>query len=95
MIGITFLQLRNELQDGIRLPSPQSCPPPIASLIQQCFVEDPTYRPFFTEIKTIVELAYSQLRRSPEERTQIECIDEEKLDYADLQLEERYLDMKG
>ena len=95
LIGISLLQLRSELQEGIRLQPPQNCPSSISDLIQQCFVENPTERPSFNEMKRSIEHAYGQLRQTPTTTIQVEYVGEEKLDYADIQFEERYLDMKS
>ena len=46
-------------------------------------------------MKKSIEHAYDQLRQTPTTTIQVEYVGEEKLDYADLQFEERYLDMKS
>ena len=78
----------------MRLPTPKSCPPSIASVIQQCFREQPAERPSFSDIKKSIETAYRHLRQTPTSMAQIESVEEENLQYADLQFEERYLEMK-
>ena len=87
-------QLVNELLEGIRLPRPESCPAIIASLIQQCFFEDAPKRPSFEEIKEIIKADYEQLRRAPKPSDDILSNDKEELEYADLEFEQKYLEMR-
>ena len=87
-------QLVNELLEGIRLPRPESCPATIASLIQQCFFEDASKRPSFEKIKEVVKEDYEQLRRAPKPSDEILSNDKEELEYADLEFEQKYLEMR-
>ena len=93
--GITTAELISELQGGLRLPAPQSCPSPISLLIHQCFQEKPSDRPSFMVIKHKIEVAYHQLRRPQTTIAQVETCEDEILHYADIQHESRYLDMKA
>ena len=83
-----------ELRLGIRLPTPQYCPKPIADLIQTCFKETPAERPPFSDIKESISLAYVALKRESTSKTKIELDDQVSTQYADVRLEETYLDMK-
>ncbi|XP_056150911.1 protein tyrosine kinase 2 beta, b [Lampris incognitus] len=40
----------NQLEQGIRLPKPENCPPTIYSLMTRCWSYDPRERPNFTEL---------------------------------------------
>ncbi|XP_030576981.1 protein tyrosine kinase 2 beta, b isoform X2 [Archocentrus centrarchus] len=40
----------NQLEQGIRLPKPDSCPPALYSLMTRCWSYDPRERPSFTEL---------------------------------------------
>ncbi|XP_026858808.2 protein tyrosine kinase 2 beta, b [Electrophorus electricus] len=40
----------NQLEQGIRLPKPDSCPPALYSLMTRCWSYDPNERPTFTEL---------------------------------------------
>uniref|UniRef100_A0AAY4AYM6 non-specific protein-tyrosine kinase n=1 Tax=Denticeps clupeoides TaxID=299321 RepID=A0AAY4AYM6_9TELE len=40
----------NQLEQGIRLPKPDSCPPALYSLMTRCWSYDPPDRPSFTEL---------------------------------------------
>uniref|UniRef100_A0A7N8XMH1 non-specific protein-tyrosine kinase n=1 Tax=Mastacembelus armatus TaxID=205130 RepID=A0A7N8XMH1_9TELE len=40
----------NQLEQGIRLPKPDNCPPAIYSLMTRCWSYDPKERPTFTEL---------------------------------------------
>ncbi|KAK7906882.1 hypothetical protein WMY93_015494 [Mugilogobius chulae] len=40
----------NQLEQGIRLPKPDSCPPALYSLMTRCWSYDPRERPTFTEL---------------------------------------------
>ena len=53
--------LIHELSIGIRLPSPEFCPQPIATLMKHCFYADPYRRPDFTKIKGDLESAHNDL----------------------------------
>ncbi|KAJ8409155.1 hypothetical protein AAFF_G00241760 [Aldrovandia affinis] len=40
----------NQLEQGIRLPKPEQCPPTLYSLMTRCWTYDPRERPTFTEL---------------------------------------------
>uniref|UniRef100_A0A3B4FJI1 non-specific protein-tyrosine kinase n=1 Tax=Pundamilia nyererei TaxID=303518 RepID=A0A3B4FJI1_9CICH len=40
----------NQLEQGIRLPKPDNCPPALYSLMTRCWSYDPSERPSFTEL---------------------------------------------
>ncbi|CAG09125.1 unnamed protein product, partial [Tetraodon nigroviridis] len=40
----------NQLEQGIRLPKPETCPPALYSLMTRCWAYDPKERPSFTEL---------------------------------------------
>lgn len=40
----------NQLEQGIRLPKPETCPPALYSLMTRCWAYDPRERPSFTEL---------------------------------------------
>ncbi|CAB1443129.1 unnamed protein product [Pleuronectes platessa] len=40
----------NQLEQGIRLPKPENCPPALYSLMTRCWSYDPRERPTFTEL---------------------------------------------
>ncbi|XP_037305384.2 protein tyrosine kinase 2 beta, b [Pungitius pungitius] len=40
----------NQLEQGIRLPKPDNCPPALYSLMTRCWSYDPSERPTFTEL---------------------------------------------
>ena len=50
-----------ELSLGIRLPNPEFCPQPIATLLTRCFYAEPGQRPDFKEIKGDLESAYNYM----------------------------------
>ena len=92
--GMELQQLILELKAGIRLPTPYSCPPAIANLIQTCFKEQPTERPSFLEIKNSVSLAYKGIKRASAAAVKIEIENQEVVHYADIRMEQQYLEMK-
>ena len=94
VLVITLRQLVSELEEGIRLPSPENCPSSIARLIQQCFAANPTERPSFGDIMKVIETDYVTLRRAPTSSAKIEPNEKEQLTYADIEFEKRYLDMR-
>ena len=93
--GITASELITELQQGIRLPPPQSCPSSISGLIQKCFIEQPTERPTFAQVKHSIEIAFQQLSQVETPAARMETNAENNLHYADVHFEEKYLDMKA
>uniref|UniRef100_A0A7N6B2K2 non-specific protein-tyrosine kinase n=1 Tax=Anabas testudineus TaxID=64144 RepID=A0A7N6B2K2_ANATE len=46
----------NQLEQGIRLPKPDNCPPALYSLMTRCWSYDPKERPTFTEL--VVKIRY-------------------------------------
>lgn len=46
----------NQLEQGIRLPKPETCPPALYSLMTRCWAYDPRERPSFTEL--VVKIRY-------------------------------------
>ena len=93
-IGIDYQDLINELQLGIRLPTPEYCPTSIALLIQACFNEDPNERPTFSQLKKTISESYSSLKRRTEEVVPNGMENQLNVRYADVQMENRYLMMK-
>ena len=87
-------QLVTELLRGVRLPKPESCPISIASLIEQCFAADASYRPSFDKIKFAIETDYALLGRASKTSTETASSGAEELQYADLEFEQRYLEMR-
>uniref|UniRef100_A0A674B8V9 non-specific protein-tyrosine kinase n=1 Tax=Salmo trutta TaxID=8032 RepID=A0A674B8V9_SALTR len=53
----------NQLEQGIRLPKPDNCPPALYSLMTRCWAYDPRDRPSFTEL--VVKIRYSNLPTTP------------------------------
>uniref|UniRef100_A0A6Q2WT02 non-specific protein-tyrosine kinase n=1 Tax=Esox lucius TaxID=8010 RepID=A0A6Q2WT02_ESOLU len=49
----------NQLEQGIRLPKPDNCPPALYSLMTRCWSYDPRDRPTFTEL--VVKIRYTGL----------------------------------
>lgn len=45
-----------QLEQGIRLPKPDNCPPALYSLMTRCWSYDPRERPNFTEL--VVKIRY-------------------------------------
>ena len=84
----------NELQLGIRLPTPEYCPTSIALLIEACFNEDPNERPTFSQLKETISQSYSSLKRRTEEVVPTGMENLLNVRYADVQMENRYLMMK-
>ena len=91
---MSLQELRDELLVGNRLPRPQSCPSKMSCLIQKCFSYQANDRPSFGEIKKMVIKAYEDLQLSQPTSTERHEDNEEVLQYADLQLQNRYLEMK-
>ena len=78
------MELASELQQGVRLPQPYCCPNPIADILKQCFKENPSERPSFSEIRCSIQLAHNQLRELSNASPETEPTTEQGLDYADL-----------
>ena len=63
--GIDFHGLIYDLTNGVRLPNPPFCPPPITSLLEKCFDEIPDKRPDFKVIKHYLDVIYTKLDALP------------------------------
>ena len=63
-------------------------------LIQRCFAYEANDRPSFDEIKKMVVEAYEELEVKHSTSTEIHQAKEEVLEYADLTLHNRYVEMK-
>uniref|UniRef100_A0A4W6BZM9 non-specific protein-tyrosine kinase n=1 Tax=Lates calcarifer TaxID=8187 RepID=A0A4W6BZM9_LATCA len=50
----------NQLEQGIRLPKPDNCPPALYSLMTRCWSYDPRERPTFTEL--VVKIKYVNVK---------------------------------
>lgn len=48
----------NQLEQGIRLPKPDNCPPALYSLMTRCWAYDPKERPSFTDL--VVKIRYAE-----------------------------------
>lgn len=48
----------NQLEQGVRLPKPEFCPPALYSLMTRCWAYDPNERPRFTELVCILSDVY-------------------------------------
>lgn len=55
----------HELVQGIRLPNPPHCPYKIGELMKKCFLENPSQRPDFKEIKDALQNACKELFQIP------------------------------
>ena len=78
---------------GIRLPTPDYCPLTIANLISTCFLEQPRERPSFHEIKDLVLVAYSGIKRAGKTMIPNASNNLKSIEYTDLKMESRYLMM--
>ena len=87
-------ELGDELLAGNRLPRPQSCPSLMSCLIQRCFSYHTNDRPSFGEIKELVITAYEEVGIGESTSVERHHDNEEVLQYADLDLQNRYLEMK-
>ncbi|KAJ4461926.1 putative Serine/threonine-protein kinase EDR1 [Paratrimastix pyriformis] len=78
--GIPPIRVITTVAMGARLPIPDSCPPVLAALIRDCFLEDPMARPTFDQIverlgpavaadppKNALDLARARKRRTRKE----------------------------
>ena len=94
--GIELRELIVALSIGIRLPTPVCCPVEIGGLIQSCFKEEPTDRPSFSDLKEKISNSHAAIRRAESNnKAPLDIIsDQEVVQYADVQMEERYLDMR-
>ena len=87
-------ELGDELLAGNRLPRPQSCPSKMACLIQRCFSYHANDRPTFVEIKKMIMESYEELGIGNSTSAEQPQDNDEVLQYADLQLQYQYLEMK-
>jgi hypothetical protein len=83
-----------ELRIGIRLPTPVSCPVVMGELILSCFKEEPTERLSFSDLKEKISCSHAGITRAEANAITIEIKEQEVVQYADVQMEERYLDMR-
>ena len=88
------MELISELEQGIRLPKPYCCPTPIAEIISQCFMANPTDRPSFEEIRCKIQIAFAKLEEIQSSLPQEWSSSDNGLNYADLQFNEMYVDMR-
>uniref|UniRef100_A0A6Q2YJ28 non-specific protein-tyrosine kinase n=1 Tax=Esox lucius TaxID=8010 RepID=A0A6Q2YJ28_ESOLU len=49
----------NQLEQGIRLPKPDNCPPALYSLMTRCWSYDPRDRPTFTELVVKISIVFT------------------------------------
>ena len=82
-----------ELKMGIRLPAPDYCPLAINNLIQTCFIEQPSERPSFHEIKESVLVAYSGIKRAGKTMIPNTSNNLKNIEYTDVQMVSKYLNM--
>ena len=82
-----------ELKMGIRLPDPDYCPLAINNLIQTCFIEQPSERPSFHEIKESVLVAYSGIKRAGRTMITNTSNNLKNIEYTDVQMVSKYLKM--
>jgi hypothetical protein len=61
VVGINVNELIYELRQGIRLSDHPSCPDPICHMIHTCFLENPSHRPDFSELKEAIQSACDDL----------------------------------
>uniref|UniRef100_A0A8C7DMY2 non-specific protein-tyrosine kinase n=1 Tax=Oncorhynchus kisutch TaxID=8019 RepID=A0A8C7DMY2_ONCKI len=54
----------NQLEQGIRLPKPDNCPPALYSLMTRCWSYDPRDRPSFTELVVKISICIYVTNRS-------------------------------
>uniref|UniRef100_A0A7N8XYP3 non-specific protein-tyrosine kinase n=1 Tax=Mastacembelus armatus TaxID=205130 RepID=A0A7N8XYP3_9TELE len=58
----------NQLEQGIRLPKPDNCPPAIYSLMTRCWSYDPKERPTFTELVVKISDVHKMEKEQEAER---------------------------
>ncbi|KAM8826248.1 protein tyrosine kinase 2 beta, b [Synchiropus picturatus] len=58
----------NQLEQGIRLPKPDNCPPALYSLMTRCWSYDPRERPTFTELVVKISDVHKMEKEEEEER---------------------------
>ena len=79
---------------GIRLPVPSNCPKAISELMKQCFMEEPKKRPSFSEIKSSILHSYQEIIQATNRTTKEEKECNKIVQYADIQMENSYSNMK-
>ena len=79
---------------GVRLPIPSNCPKSIWELMAQCFKEEPTDRPHFSEIKSSVLHSYRLIMDAVNSTKNEDNDSVPEVQYSDFNLENTYLDMK-
>ena len=82
-----------ELKMGIRLPTPDYCPLAIENLIKACFIEQPSERPSFHEIKESVLVAYSGIKRAGRTMIPKTADNLKNIEYTDVRMASKYLNM--
>ncbi|XP_034053590.1 protein tyrosine kinase 2 beta, b isoform X6 [Gymnodraco acuticeps] len=58
----------NQLEQGIRLPKPDNCPPALYSLMTRCWSYDPRERPNFTELVVKISDVHNMVKEQEVER---------------------------
>uniref|UniRef100_W5JZQ4 non-specific protein-tyrosine kinase n=1 Tax=Astyanax mexicanus TaxID=7994 RepID=W5JZQ4_ASTMX len=58
----------NQLEQGVRLPKPEQCPPTLYSLMTRCWTYDPRERPRFTELVCSLGAVYKMEREQEVEQ---------------------------
>ncbi|XP_069370903.1 protein tyrosine kinase 2 beta, b isoform X2 [Paralichthys olivaceus] len=58
----------NQLEQGIRLPKPENCPPALYSLMTRCWSYDPGERPSFTELVVKISDVHKMVKEQEVER---------------------------
>ncbi|XP_068433875.1 protein tyrosine kinase 2 beta, b isoform X2 [Clinocottus analis] len=58
----------NQLEQGIRLPKPDNCPPALYSLMTRCWSYDPRERPSFTELVVKISDVHKMVEEQDVER---------------------------
>ncbi|XP_028252802.1 protein tyrosine kinase 2 beta, b isoform X3 [Parambassis ranga] len=58
----------NQLEQGIRLPKPENCPPALYSLMTRCWSYDPRERPTFTELVVKISDVHKMEKEQEAER---------------------------
>ena len=60
------LQVIGKLENGERLPLPPGCPPNLYSVMRQCWAYEPSKRPTFQDLKTIMSEEYQHAMNGTE-----------------------------
>lgn len=59
----------NQLEQGIRLPKPENCPPALYSLMTRCWSYDPGERPSFTELVIKIRYLFEKINKDAQRET--------------------------